>query len=166
MILKGKSEKRSENLNQCSLPDVREKETPAPATLKTKQNSAQTRERRKIFCHRTRNVWQLNELLHQAHFGEGYEYKHQKIFFRAPKREQMLIRTKLQQGRLNFVLSWCCIISSSHPLSQHCSLCRKESMQIVWAIEAMIRVWAWATGISTAEERVRSAVSWVPRQAR
>ena len=29
MILKGKSEKRSENLSQCSLPDVREKETPA-----------------------------------------------------------------------------------------------------------------------------------------
>lgn len=75
---------------------------------KTKQNISQIREIIKIVCHHKYNVQQMNEFLHQTHFGGGYEYKHQKSFSGSP-REQMLIRIKLEQGRLNFVLSWCCI---------------------------------------------------------
>lgn len=86
---------------------------------KAKQNIAQIRERRKILCHHKRDVWQLNKLLHQAHPGGGYRDEHHRIVFREPRREQMLVRKKEWRGRLHFVLCWCCVTSSSHPLQVH-----------------------------------------------
>ena len=66
----------------------------------------------------------------------------------------------------------------SGELSEHCpavallvhhiylvstATCAEKTLQIVWSVEAMIR--AWATGIGTAEEPARNAVSVVPHQA-
>lgn len=101
------------------------KQHQAKPSLKTRHNSSQIRARRKILYHHKQNVWQLNFFF--IFFCKklilvvtDINSKIHLFSSKKPKREQMLIRGKSQQGRPSFVS----FISSLHLLSQHCDLCR------------------------------------------
>lgn len=83
-ILKGKEKTRKIWASAVCQMSERKKHLLEPPS-KTKQNISQIKEKRKILRQHKWNVWQLNKLLHQPHFGGGYKYKHHKISSESPR---------------------------------------------------------------------------------